>query len=185
MIMATTAPFFAVLLLSSAGSLVAGGSGDENNNDNVKRACADTPYPDMCFSNLSPLKESKDADAHMLAGMAIFRCTIFLNAASSTASHQRLHDEDMPEAESRCFNKCAEELRKASDTFFKSCETSDGGFDCRKAKLDDVRGVLADAKEKHLQWNCGKCRQGEQKNTVDDVEKFMAVLEVLLDHARK
>lgn len=194
--MATTVSFVVLLLLPllfSSVSHATNGNDAESNNGNVKTACASTPYPEMCFSYLSPMEGSKDADLCTLIGMAVYRSTFLLNGASSTASSQEYDYPDMPAADDLCFQTCSTEFHNASETLYKLCTTEEGGGDWAgraHVKLDAVRSFLIDAKEKHNDWTCDKCNHGKYKK-VDNISKgselqeLMAVLAALLDRARK
>ncbi|KAI5009580.1 hypothetical protein ZWY2020_011717 [Hordeum vulgare] len=188
--MATTVSFVVVLLLFSSVSHATNGKDVESNNDNVKTACASTPYPEMCFDYLSFMEGSKDADLRTLIGMAVYKTTMRLTGASSMASSITYDYPDMPEADYLCYETCSTELDNAKKTLYKSCTTKGGGTDWAHVNLDTVRRVLTDAKEKHNDWTCDKCTHGKYEK-VDviskgsEVQKLMAILAALLDRAHK
>ncbi|KAI4983422.1 hypothetical protein ZWY2020_023914 [Hordeum vulgare] len=166
----------------------AGEVGDGN--AKVKKLCADTPYPELCASMITRYDESKGAAEEGLVGMAALTSVKLLLNATSTASPavQRDSHPGMSKADEICFETCYKELTNGAQTLDKLCKSKDQGGDYfGKVQLPEIHSFFKFNKESHVEWNCERCRQGEDKKIADDVsknneaEKAMAVLDVLVD----
>ncbi|VAI63837.1 uncharacterized protein LOC119325604 [Triticum dicoccoides] len=160
---------------------------------NVKRFCADTPYPEVCADMIARYDESKGADDKKLAGMAALTTATLLLQASGDASPgvQKQRYPDLTKADEECFETCYKELTNGGQKLDNLCTSKEGSDDIGMAQLPEIRSFIKENNGAHAQWNCDRCRPANDKKTPDDVskkndaEKAMAVLEVLVNKVTK
>ncbi|CAM0870822.1 unnamed protein product [Alopecurus aequalis] len=184
-----TLSILAVLVIHGV-ILVAEGRGSQD----IKTACAPTPYPELCTSALTGVTPNKTGNTQEMAYWALQAATLIGYNATGVASSLYLFG-DLPQGEEGCLADCHEELMKASQSLSEASEKVYPDYDSMTADYDamitDVRRFLAVAKKKHLVWNCERCRKGESKKKLDaisegnDLEKIIAILTAFIDAASK
>ncbi|KAF7092351.1 hypothetical protein CFC21_094842 [Triticum aestivum] len=161
---------------------------------NVKRFCAETPYPDVCADMIARYDdECKGADDKKLAGMAALTTATLLLKASADASPgvQKQRYPDLTKADEECFETCYKELTNGGEKLDNLCTSKEGSDDIGMAQLPEIRSFIKENNGAHAQWNCDRCRPANDKKTPDDVskkndaEKAMAVLDVLVNKVTK
>ena len=177
--MATFSSSTAFIVLLSGVVVVAGGALQEK----VKAACDSTPHPKTCSSVLSPsVNANNSADECALALLAAERAShLLFQAVEKINVYYEITNKDKGRDE-QCLSDCAQKMGLASSELAGK-DKFDSRYD-EKMTISDLRSYIADAKAKHLVWNCDRCRSLDKVEEVakgSTVEKFMKVLYVLVD----
>lgn len=133
-----------VIMLGVLASLVVAA---DINDDRIKEACGGTVDPATCFSTLSPAKDPNNTyvDPVELAELEVNTAFHLFSMASTAAGTQHWNDENMSKEDEDCFKECMVKMENACTAF----DPYHG-----KINLSKVRSFIAEAKAKHVVWNC-------------------------------
>uniref|UniRef100_A0ACD5ZVS5 Uncharacterized protein n=1 Tax=Avena sativa TaxID=4498 RepID=A0ACD5ZVS5_AVESA len=152
-----------VVLLLRAASLVSA---------DVKKACADTPYPDYCETVLSAGPKSKSANASALAEIAVRAAAKTTAAAAALA---RKEEKGITKSAWWCMDNCASDIEDAAKR-----------LGSKPVNLAQLRSFIERTENDNVVWNCDECRADGASKKDDllskdgDLEMIMGVVSVLV-----